>query len=444
MKLKEPSEMTEARRRKLIRRISTARLVITSYCRFFAHIVGKTRVILAEPHHKVPTAAVSPDGCMFFNPDFVDTLSDPELAGLVVHEALHPALLCWKRQGNRKELLQLPDGQIVTAWNLAHDFSFNGEIVQLAASCKSKGKIRLPKFAALDSTYDGMAAEAIYEHLLKTAKKAPKGSGFYGALSGMPGGTKPGEGIGDDLRSDLSQTEIGKAAARGDKSAEAKLQNDWRVTVIAAAMAHERRHGQGTLPGGFAKMVQDLKESKIHWSEKLSQWVGENGRKQDITWRRPRRRFDPNTLYLPSWQRFGVDDVAILWDTSGSMNGRETDILSEIQGMCDDLGLRLLVVVCDAQVHGIFRDIDKAADLIGKIKGGGGSDFRPAFQALEDENFEGVVVAFTDGHITVPTVKPMHLRDCLWCIEPTKEGGWGDVDPTGGRWGQVLLMEEER
>lgn len=456
-----PPEISEARKLKVRKRISTARLVVNSYCRFFAHLVGKTQVVIAEPHHNVPTAAVSPDGYTYFNVEFCEGLTDAELAGLVVHETMHPALLCWKRQGSRKVMLGIPvppkdcptcGGRNpscehlapISAWNLAHDLSFNPEIVALANKCRSKGKIKLPKFAALEAEFTGWSAERIYEEIIKRAKKGgnlPRGC--FGKLGKMPGGGKPGEGgeIGDDLREDLAQSETGKRAARGDKAAQSKLNNQWRVSVIAAAMAHERKHGRGHLPAGIAKMVADLQECKIDWRDVLSQWIGENGNREDLTMRRPRRRFDPNILYLASTMKFGVDDVVVLWDTSGSMNGRETDILSEIQGICEDLGLRLCIICIDSQIHSITRDVEDAMDVIPHIKGGGGSDFTPAFDHLEEEHFEGVVVAFTDGHIGVPECKPPLIRDVLWCIEPGK-GGFADRDPTSGRWGQVLVMED--
>jgi hypothetical protein len=334
----------------------------------------------------------------------------------------------------------------ISAWNLAHDLSFNPEIIALANKCRSKGKIKLPKYAALEPEFTGWSAERIYEEIIKRAKPSSNmPRGCSGVLSGIPGGGNPGDGsgeIGDDLRPDLAGTETGKRAARGDKAAQAKLSNQWRVSIIAAAMAHERKHGRGHLPAGIAQMVADLQECKVDWRDVLSQWIGENGNREDLTMRRPRRRFDPNILYLASTMKFGVDDVVVLWDTSGSMNGRETDILSEIQGICEELGLRLCIICCDAAIHSITRDVEDATDMIGEIKGGGGSDFTPAFDHLEEEMFEGVVVAFTDGHIGVPAVQPPLIRDVLWCIEPsTTKHAWGDQDPTQGRWGQVLVME---
>lgn len=434
---------SEALKRKCEKRISTARLVVNSYCRFFAHLVGKTSPVIAEPEHGVDTAAVSPDGYVYFNPHYVDRLSDAELAGLVVHETMHPALLCWKRQGSRKALLEV-GGQIIGAWNLAHDLSYNPEIVVLADKCRCKGKIRLPKNAAVDPKYEGMSAEVIYNDLLKTAKPSKKPRpGVMGTLATLPGGSDPGEiGIGDDLREDLAKTDVGKRAAAGDKTAKQKLDNGWRVSVIAAAMAHERKHGRGHLPAGIAKMVAELQECKVDWRDVLSQFLGEFGNREDLTYRRPRRRFDPNSLYLPSVQKEGVDDVVVLWDTSGSMNGRETSILSElINGICEDLGLKLRIICIDTQIHSDTHDVEEACDIIPHIKGGGGSDFSPAFKLLDEELFTGVVVAFTDGYIGVPKVKPPHIREVLWCIEP-KGKGFGDVDPTGGRWGQVLVMAD--
>jgi len=437
----ETPQISEAKKKQILKRISTARLTVTSFCRFFGHLVGKTHSVIAEPHHKVPTAAVSPDGYIYYNPDFVDSLSDAELAGLVVHETMHPALLCWRRQGSRKAIVT--DGtNVFSLWNLAHDLSFNPEIVSLAEKCRAKGKIKLPQGAALDPNYEGWSAEKIYDDLYQKMDKSKKP--LPGVAGTMPGGMSgtDGQGIGDDLRSDLAKSDTGKRAARGDKTAQQKMQNEWRVGVIAAAMAHERKHGRGHLPAGIAKMVAELQECKVDWRDVLSQWIGENGNKEDFTFRRPRRRFDPNTTYMPSYQKYGVDDVIVLWDTSGSMTGRETEILSEVQGICEDLGLALRIICIDTAVHSDTHDVKEAVDVIPHIKGGGGSDFTPGFQLLEEEYYEGVVVAFTDGHIGVPESKPPLIKDVLWCIQPSKEGSFGDVDPTDGRWGQVLLMED--
>ena len=464
---KRRGQPTEEQIRVTKKRVSKARTTVASFCRFFGHLILKTQPVVALPEHQVDTAAVAPDGTTYFNPFFVEELDDAELCGLVIHETLHPALLCWKRQGNRKALVEGPNGAVYTLWNVAHDLSFNPEIVALADKCLSQGKIRLPKKAALEAKYKGMSAELIYSKLLEEAKKNKKSQKGNGKGKPSPWGDpsaggkgSPGKGrvagpldvagtrgdsneIGDDLRPDLSSTETGKKAAKGDKLAQQKMDNDWRVSVVAAALAHEKKHGRGHLPAGFQKLVNELQENKVDWRDVLSQWIGEKGVNLDFTYRRPSRRSESVGVYMPSYQKYGIDDVVVIWDTSGSMNGRETQILSEIQAICEDLGLVIRVICIDSVIHTDTHDVKEAIDMVGQIKGGGGSNFVPAFDRLEEDKYEGVVVAFTDGHIGVPDCKPPLIKDCLWVLEPsTSKHSWGDQDPTNGAWGEVLYMED--
>jgi predicted metal-dependent peptidase len=439
---------TEEQKRLTLKRLSRARLTVASFCRFFGHLILKTTPFVAMPEHNVDTAAVAPDGSMYFNAHFVATLTDPELCGLVIHETLHPALLCWKRQGNRNAVVVSQSGRPYTLWNVAHDLSFNPEIEDLANKCMSNGLIKLPKDAAIDPKYAKMSAEKIYNLLLEQVKKNPpaEGGGESGSGKGNPWGSigtldapgMNGKGtIGDDLRDDLATTEVGKKAAKGDKLAQQKLGNDWRVNVVAASIAHEKKHGRGHLPAGFQKIVDELQTSKVDWRDVLSAWIGEKGVNLDFSWRRISRRSESAGVPMPGYCKYGIDDVIILWDTSGSMNGRETEILSEVRAICEDLGLVLRVICCDAAIHSDTHDVKQAIDMLGQIKGGGGSDFTPAFTLLEEERYEGVVVAFTDGAIGVPATKPPLIKDVLWVLK----GKSHDCDPTRGAWGDVLLMD---
>ena len=109
--------------------------------------------------------------------------------------------------------------------------------------------------------------------------------------------------------------------------------------------------------------------------------------------------------------------------------------MSEVIGIVDELGLSLRVICCDTHVTSDVSDVEEPEDVL--WSGGGGSDFRPAFARLDEEAFDGVVVAFTDGWIDVPQEKPVDLKGCLWVI-------WeGDADPTGGRWGEVLYVDKD-
>jgi len=437
--LPETRDPSESEQKALMKRISACRTKLLAVVPFFGHLCLNLTPRVARAQDRVPTAGVCPDGTLILNYDFCAKLTDAQLCGLLCHEVMHPALLCWQRQGSRYAIVSLetkeggPD-QRFSLWNLAHDLSFNPEILELAERSDAKGQIELPPEGALDPKMKGQAAEEIYDALLKKAKRGDGGGGGGGGSITIPGSGS--HGIGDDMRPDLSESAEGQKAANGNSAAQRKLEEDWKVNVVAAAQVQEKEKGKGTLPGGLQKIVDDLTDPVVDWRAVLSRWLGENGRRQDYTYRRPARRSESVGEYLPSLQKFGVSDVVVLWDTSGSMNGRETDILSEVQGICEDLGISVRVICIDTAIHSDVSDIQDALEIIPHIKGGGGSNFNPGFKRLEDEQYDGVVVSFTDGYIDVPSTKPHLVKAVLWVI------GEHDADPTGGAWGEVLHMNE--
>ena len=243
--------------------------------------------------------------------------------------------------------------------------------------------------------------------------------------TGAGGQPMPGKGKGNDPtqdplngdgRNDLADSEEGKKANGGDKGAKNRLDTDWKISIVAAAQAHENQKGRGSLPGGLQRLIDDITDPKVDWREQLSRWVGENGKRQDYTYGRPSRRSESLGQYMPSLKKYGTAPVCVMVDTSGSVGtARLKEGLSEIQGVCEDLGIGVRAVICDAAVHEDV-DVEDAYELAEHLSGGGGSNFNPAFEKLQEEGFDGVVIAFTDGDICVPSTKPENLKGVLWCI----------------------------
>ena len=92
-------------------------------------------------------------------------------------------------------------------------------------------------------------------------------------------------------------------------------------------------------------------------------------------------------------------------------------------------------MIIDAALHDDVEvtDIEELAE---HLAGGGGSNFIPAFEKLQTEGYDGVVIAFTDGDICVPNDKPENLRGVLWCIYE------GCHAPTE-RWGETVQIPRE-
>lgn len=412
--------------------VSMARTRLINDWPFAGHLCLSLRPRMAQEGDGVPTAAVSIDGTLTINADFLVSLKPEEVCGLLAHEVLHPALFCFQRRGDRNALVEINGGQVVSLWNLAHDLSFNTMIADQRSS-----NIKLPEGAALDQKFRDHAAEEIYDALLTEAEKKPsKASGDSGQATGKVG---QDSSIGDDMRNDLASTAEGQKAAKGDSGAKKKIEADWKVGVVSAAQAQEQRDkGRGNIPSWLQRMIHEIVNPKLDWREELSRWVGENGPRNDYSFRRPSRRSAGVGEYLPSMTKHGIaDDVTVLIDTSGSISqDRLKEALGEIQGICDDLQIGVRAIVVDADVHDDLT-VQDALELAARLAGGGGSDFGPAFRRLEDEYYAGCVIAFTDGDIAVPETQPIHMKGTLWVLHE------GERDPTGGKWGEVVRVPNE-
>jgi predicted metal-dependent peptidase len=93
-------------------------------------------------------ATMATDGVsLYFNPEFVETLSSAELMGTLAHETMHPALQHHTRRGGREP----------KRWNMACDYAINPLLIDAG--------LTLPKNLLLDDRFRGMSAERIYNLL---------------------------------------------------------------------------------------------------------------------------------------------------------------------------------------------------------------------------------------------------------------------------------------
>jgi predicted metal-dependent peptidase len=386
-----------------LERIGDARVWLSARVPFLGFMVTRLRPRLALPDESVPTAGVAPDGTLVINDEWVGKLSDPELRFLLCHEVLHPALEYFSRLQSRERVL----------FNIAHDYCINRIIMDFAQSLPS-GELVMPKDGLLDSKYDGMSAEEVYDALLQSSHVV--------------------RGFSPDCRGDLAETPEGRAAGQGDQAAQGKTGRMWAATLEAAAQTHESM-SRGTLPGSVRRVLEDLRDPKVTWQTVLSQWVGENAGKNDFTYQRPSRRSESVGEILPGVMKTGFPDVTILWDTSGSMSGMMEPILTEVNEIVMELGLTVRLIVCDAAVHADVDGLNNVEDIAKNLKGGGGSDFNPAFDILAAEGNTSVVVAFTDGYISVPAAQPDCLKGVLWVL--TERGH----RPTS--WGRAIALDSD-
>ena len=106
---------------------------------------------------------------------------------------------------------------------------------------------------------------------------------------------------------------------------------------------------------------------------------------RDYSWSLPNRRFIDSGLYLPSIRSEGIDTIAVIVDTSGSLPaGTLAEFWAEVREVASELQPERVILL---QVDAAVQDAAEyaASDLPDEIaiKGRGGTDFRPSFAWLE-------------------------------------------------------------
>jgi|694.fasta_scaffold49237_2 predicted metal-dependent peptidase len=394
---------------------------------FFGFLVLNMNLIRGGAEkNNIPTAAVARDGSLYLNREWVSKLSLSAFRGLIIHEVLHPAFNIFDRQGLR-------DAEL---FNLAHDYVINLIIDDM--SKKDDGKITLPEGGALSQAFRDMSAEEVYDDLIKKRdenrrrdKNKPQCGG--GATDGEGNGGDPLRG---DMREDLSTTSTGKKADKGEEKARRALARDWQIQVSAAlaAQAQAGSH-RGDLPAGLQIMIDQLLNPAVDWRDYLANFIGERLGKADLSYRRPSRRQVGGDVLMPGSVRMTTPDVTVLWDTSGSMSGQEHRIFSELTEICESLHAAARMIAIDAAIHADVT-LDDAQDALKSVIGGGGSDFRPAFELLTEECDTSIIIAFTDGEIAVPATPPPLTQHVLWVIV-------GGTRPPTDAWGAHIVINDK-
>jgi predicted metal-dependent peptidase len=316
---------------------------------------------------EIPTMAT--DGVrLLINPEFVSTLDEAEIRGVLVHEVLHNALGHPWRKGDRDH----------TKCNMAMDYAINLEIDDYI---HSGARLALPKGALLDQKYRGMSWEQIYAQL-PDPPKGDKGGGGKGSGDGK------GNGMGEVLDGGHTKDETS-----GKTLTDAEMAAKWKGKMAQAAQAARM---QGKLPAGIARLVDDTLAPKIPWRSVLRRFLTDVVH-NDYDWLKPDRRFLPDDIYIPDiGDEEAAGEVVVVVDTSGSVTDEIiSEFFAEIRAIHGDLKpSNLRVMYCDAAVHEPVDEFGPEDTVIANPKGGGGTSFAPPFDWLVANHVEPKAVVY--------------------------------------------------
>ena len=190
---------------------------------------------------------------------------------------------------------------------------------------------------------------------------------------------------------------------------------------------------QGRMPGAVEDTVRGAHVSTVDWRTLLRRYMTDAS-KSDYSWSLPNRRFIDSGLYLPSIRSEGIDTIAVIVDTSGSLPARTlAEFWAEVREVASELQPERVILL---QVDAAVQDAAEyaAADLPDEIaiRGRGGTDFRPGFAWLEEHDIRpGVCLYLTDMLCSsYPETAPPF--DVIWCNYGQPPGDW-NREPWGER-----------
>ena len=270
----------------------------------------------------------------------------------------------------------------------------------------------------------------------------------------------PGESQDDDDRSQDAPREGGEtsapsfdpsgtgevmdAAARdsadaGDGQAPIDVNDEEQAWDEAMHQALNLAKAPGKAPGAVEETIRGAHASTLDWRTLLRRYMTDATR-SDYSWSLPNRRFIDSGLYLPSIRSEGIDTVAVIIDTSGSVNADALAAFwTEVREITAELQPESVIVL---QVDAALQDAAEYApgDLPEQIAltGRGGTDFRPGFAWLEEQGTRpSLCLYFTDMECDgYPETEPDF--PVIFCDWGMGAGPWRQSPP----WGEHIRIND--
>ena len=310
-----------------------------------------------------------------WNPNFIDTLTDAELHGVLLHELLHIGLL------HNVVACQYEDHDRL---NIAADLAVNSILgamnVKLPADALIAGE---GEFSHLDP---GKSLEHYYCELAKMEddelpEQQPGGieaAGSEEAKNTPPGGSPA---IGQAMAGEMIKAMVGEALTKAEEC--------------------------GNLPGCLASAVKSGLEQKVDYRTALKRFRNKISR-GGADWTRPNRRLRAAGKSVARNRTRKVGTVLVLWDCSGSMP-EETghQCLAEIMGIFTEAVGTVHVWQHDTRI--VHRDELKQGQPLPTMERkthGGTSHVEPFEQVADSEQRFDLIICLSDCQTRYPEDAP--------------------------------------
>lgn len=364
---------------------------------------------------------------------FVDTLSDKELAFLVMHENMHK---CYRHLTTWKGLHEI-DHQLA---NMACDHVINIQLYDMDQSESVLSHPRDPKtgkpMGCFDTRFRGMDAKQVFDILREEQPKRPQ----------RPKGDRPCDDgdEGDNGHRGNDRQDVGNSLDEHDWQGAQDGLSEEEKKQLEQDIDHALRQGAiyaGKVGGNMSREIGELLAPKIDWRAVLKRFVKTNLRGRDApSWRKAHKNYLWQDVILPAIIGKKMKHLAVAFDTSGSIQGPLLDaFMSEFNKLIlDVMPDRVDVMYWDTRVDGHETYTSDIKNIISRTnpRGGGGTnpDCIPVFMQEHSIRPDALVI-LTDGymHSNPPGWASLNVP-ILWCVI-----GNSDYTPPKG---QIVNIKE--
>ena len=319
-----------------------------------------------------------------YNDEYLEVLSVNEVSTLLANAAMHQALFHTVRGKDK----------VSSVWYLASDYAINDLLVD--------NGFMLAPMANYSSRFEMLYAEEIYTILLSELDLQDND---------------------ESLNEEEQQVEeIEEQDLPEDMLEELLAQEEYELLLNQLNIKLEKH---GDLPKGIERFVVSQGEAQISWRDELYRYVNAHA-KSDYRMFPPSKKHLYRGIALPSI--YGEElKIVVAIDTSASIDDELLKtFLAELYEIMQVFTHYVIELIeCDASIQNIQR-LTPMESLEPTLKGGGGTDFRPVFDYIENMNEDfKFLIYFTDGKGTFPQYEP--LIDTLWVMNESCDVKFGEV-----------------
>lgn len=415
---------------------------------------------------RVSTGATDGLNC-YYNPEFILSLTEPELRFLLVHECMHKLykhVFVWANLRKRDPMLT----------NMACDYVINLQIVDMD---KPYGFLAIPTWkeglragevmGLIDEQFRGMDTTKVFNFLVDENEQDKQQGGIQaGSESGEDGDSTESsskqppcrksasgeysQATLDRLKEQLDEHKFDEKLSESSKEELNELNEQIDDIVRSASQLFG-----GELGDAINRGIKEALATETPWEDVLKDFVTTHNKDAQMAhWKRHNKKLLGAGIYMPSYYGETSGDIRMDCDMSGSISTvaqqRAIGALLEVADITKPTGLH--ISYWDTKIRGTESytpdEYDAIADMTKPI-GGGGTDVDCVVCDINDKLSTGVyseglecAIIITDGwfHSDLDTSWSALDIPVLWCIDNFEGYANTEFEPPCGT---KLIMKEQ-